>query len=185
LAELIDGAENGSTEVARSKAQKQATETIIKIWEHRASLPGKAYPLAPYKEVLKVLNRLRPTENPFPYFERHDESKKDKISADLFDILSRLIIALLLMKVSPEQRHITVDVAAIESLDEMELHVWTVLLQWGELFQTTDTSIKRKRMKKKDETDSFQVDLEEVAIRLIDNMSTILTELRSEFKNKN
>src|SRR5687767_11542563 len=51
LAELIDKAENGGTAAKRLRAHKSATETILKIWEHRTSLPGKAYPLAPYKDV--------------------------------------------------------------------------------------------------------------------------------------
>ena len=60
LAELINKAENGATGTERVRARKNATETILKIWEHRASLPGNAYPLAPYKDILKVLDRLRP-----------------------------------------------------------------------------------------------------------------------------
>jgi hypothetical protein len=50
LAELINKAENGATGTERVRARKNATETILKIWEHRASLPGNAYPLAPYSE---------------------------------------------------------------------------------------------------------------------------------------
>lgn len=55
LAELIDQAENGVTAAERSRARENATEVIVKLWEHRASLPGKAYPLAPFKEVLRIL----------------------------------------------------------------------------------------------------------------------------------
>jgi hypothetical protein len=99
LAELIDKAENGTTAAERLRARKNATETILKIWEHRTSLPGNAYPLAPHKELLKVLDRLRPDDNPFRYFGLPAETKRDRLAADLFDGLSRLIIALLLMKV--------------------------------------------------------------------------------------
>lgn len=42
LAELIDEAESGSTPAERLRARKSATETILKIWEHRASLPGRS-----------------------------------------------------------------------------------------------------------------------------------------------
>ena len=65
LAELIDKAERGQTEADRLQAQKTATETILKVWEHRRSLPGKTYPLASYENVLKVLDVLRPSNNPF------------------------------------------------------------------------------------------------------------------------
>ena len=182
LAALMDEAENGATAAARQKAREEATETIIKIWEHRASLPGKAYPLAPYKDVLLVLERLRPTENPFPYFERYGESKKDQLAADLFDSLTRLIIALLLIKLPPEKRFIMLDPVSIKALNKMEANVLTALLQWGELFHTTDTNIRQKRKSKKKDAESVQVDIEEIAINLIENVSTILVELQSEFK---
>jgi hypothetical protein len=98
LAELIDEAENGAPAAERLRARKNATETILKIWEHRASLPLSAYPLAPYKDVLKVLDRLWPNDNPFRRFGPPAETKREQLAADLFDGLSRLIIALLLMK---------------------------------------------------------------------------------------
>ncbi|MGE0683286.1 MAG: hypothetical protein AB7P69_20605 [Candidatus Binatia bacterium] len=108
LAELIDKAERGQTEADRLQAQKTATETILKVWEHRRSLPGKAYPLASYEHVLKVLDVLRPSNNPFWRFSHHGEKKRERLAADLFDGLSRLIIALLLMAIfaqPPEKVH--------------------------------------------------------------------------------
>jgi hypothetical protein len=60
LAELIDEAESGTTEGQRLKARKLATETILKVWEHRACVPGKVYPLKDSEHVLEVLELLRP-----------------------------------------------------------------------------------------------------------------------------
>jgi hypothetical protein len=182
LAELINTAENGSSDAVRSKARKEAAETIIKLWDHRAALPGRAYPLAPYKHVLQVLDRLRPAENPFSYFNRHNQSKQDQLCADLFDSLTRLIISLLFMKVTPTDLSAEADVAAIEALDEAELRVWTAIAQWGELLEIEDRSAKRNRTKK---TGANQVNFEEIAIRLIDQISTTLGELQSELKKKN
>lgn len=184
-AELIDVAENGSSVASRSKARKEATEIIIKLWEHRASLPGKAYPLAPYKDILKVLDLLQPTKNPFPFFNRYGASKKDELAANLFDSLARLIMTLLFMKVRPNEIYFEVNEAAIEALDDAELQIWTAIVQWGELFQLTgDTSVRRK-FKKKEKLDPPQVNLDEAAIRLIESISTTLAELRSELKAKN
>jgi hypothetical protein len=109
LAELIDKAENGATATDRLRARKNATETTLKIWKRRASLPGNAYPLAPYKDILKVLDRLRPADNTFRYFGPPAETKRDRLAADLFDSLSRLIIALLLMKLPPGEDSTKVD----------------------------------------------------------------------------
>jgi hypothetical protein len=181
LAELIDTAESGVTATERLKARRSATETILKIWEHRTSLPGKAYPLAPYKDVLKVLDRLWPGNNPFRYFSRYTETKREQHTADLFDRLSRLIITLLLMKLSSNEEFTKVDDAAIEALSETEQHVLEALQQWGGLFAPESGSSGRTR-KSKGDGGVAHVNLEEAALQLIDTTMTTLGELRSELQ---
>jgi phosphoglycolate phosphatase-like HAD superfamily hydrolase len=178
LAELIAKAENSATAAERSRARKNTMETILKIWEHRATLPRKAYPLAPYKEVLKVLDRLRPDDNPFRYFGHHAETKREQLAADLFDSLSRLIIALLLMKLPPGEESTQVD-AAIEALSETERHVLTALQQWSELFVSTPKSSGRTRKSKQS---GATVNLNKAAVSLIDGITATLAELRSDLQ---
>ena len=167
LAELIDKAENGATGAERLRARKSATETILKIWEHRASLPGNAYPLAPYQELLKVLDRLRPNDNPFRYFGPPAETKREQLAADLFDGLSRLIIALLLMKLSPGEESAKVDTAAIEALSETEQRVLMALQQWSDLFAPASKSSERTRKGKK-RGSGAKVNLNKAAVSLLD-----------------
>jgi hypothetical protein len=185
LTELIAKAENGVTAAERSRARKNATETILKIWEHRGSLPRKAYPLAPYKELLKVLDRLRPDDNPFRYFGHPAETKMEQFAANLFDGLSRLIIALLLMKIPPKEESAKVDAVAAEALDETERHVLSALQQWGELFTSASESSGRstaRARKSKGSLSAVRVDLNEAAVSLIDTITTTLVELRSELQ---
>ncbi len=181
LAELIDKAENGVTSAERSEARKSATETILKVWEHRASLPRKAYPLAPYEELLKLLDRLRPGDNPFRYFGTPAETKRDHLAADLFDALSRLMIALLLMKLPPGAESTKEDAAAIEALSDTEQHVLSTLHQCGELFRSMDKSTERTRKSKKGGA-AVKVNLDEAAVGLIENLMTTLGGLRSELE---
>jgi hypothetical protein len=181
LAELIDQAENGVTPAERSKARKSATETILKVWEYRASLPRKAYPLAPYEELLKLLDRLRPGDNPFRYFGPPAETKREQLAVDLFDGLARLIIALLLMKLPAGQDSTTVAAAAIEALSETEQQVLRALQQWAELFTSTDKSTRQTRKSKKGGS-AAKVKLNEVAVSLLDSITTTLVELRSELQ---
>jgi len=179
LAELIDEADNGSTIAKRTKARKEAVATILKIWDHRTSLPGKAYPLAPYKDVLRVIDRLQPDNNPFRYFGHHADNKKEQIAADLFDGLSCLIIALLLMKIAPSVKSIEAHPSATKALSETEQHVLTALQQWGDLFKSTANGSGRGRTgKKKDDGDT--PNLSEVALRLVHDLTATLAELRSE-----
>jgi hypothetical protein len=180
LAELFEKAENGVTAAERLRARKSATETILKIWEHRASLPGKTYPLAPYKDVLKVLDRLRPDDNPFRHFGYYAETKREQLAADLFDSLSRLIITLLLKKVPLGEESAKVDAAALKALSETEQHVLRALQQWGELFVSTPGSSGRTRKSKRGGIAT--VNLDEAAVSLIDSIMTTLGELRSELQ---
>jgi hypothetical protein len=176
LAEIINKAESGATATERLRARKNATETTLRIWEYRASLPGNAYPLAPYKDILKVLDRLRPADNPFRYF-GPPETKREQLAADLFDSLSRLIIALLLMKLPPGEESTQVDAAAIEALSETERHVLTALQQWSELFVSTPKDSRRTRRGKQSE--AAKVNLDAAAVGLIDGIMTTLVKLRS------
>lgn len=180
LAELINEAENGATASQRSKASKKATETILKLWEHRKLLPGRAYPLAPYKDVLTVLHRLRPDNNPFWYYSRHPEAKRDQLAAILFDHLTRLIIALLLMRVPSDAESAGVNSTAAEALSDEEQQVLRAIQEWFDLLAPTKNSGRRRKSKK--DSNGAEINLNEVAVKLIDSISINLAELRSEFQ---
>jgi hypothetical protein len=181
LAEFINRADNGATVAERLRARKSATEIILKIWEHRASLPGNGYPLAPYKDLLKVLDRLRPNDNPFRHFGPPAETKREQLAADLFAGLSRLIIALLLMKVTTREEPTRMDDAVIEALSETEQQVWTALQQWSELFALTSENSGRTRKGKRG-SGGATVNLNEAAVSLIDSIMPTLVDLRSELQ---
>ncbi len=181
LADLLAKADNGATGAERLRARKSATETILKIWEHRASLPGNAYPLAPYQEILKVLDRLRPNDNPFRYFGPPAETKREQLAADLFDSLSRLIIALLLMKLPPGEESTKVDTAAVQALSETEQRVLMALQQWSDLFAPAPKSSERTRNGKK-RGSGATVNLNKAAVSLLDSITATLAELRRELQ---
>ena len=180
LAELIDETENGSA-AAQRIARKEAMETILKIWGHRALLPGKAYPLAPYGHILEIINRLRPENNPFQYLGRQADNKREQLAAVLFDELSRLIIALLLVKLTSGKQSVEAHPAVIEALSDTEKRVLTALQEWEKLFEpaSKDTGLGQKNKKG---ADHAKVNLDEAAIRLVDSIAANLIELRSELQ---
>jgi hypothetical protein len=179
LAELISVAENGATLEERSKAQADATETILRIWKHRTTLPGKAYPLAAYQEVLQVLDRLRPDDNPFKYFGHHLEARREQLAAIIFDNLIRLIIALLLKRVPTDTGVPGEGEVAVEALDETEQRIFHALQHWAELIKSADQKPTRARRRRESRSQS-PVNLDEVAVQLIDNITETLSVLRSE-----
>jgi hypothetical protein len=181
VADLISEAKNGSTASARSAARKTATETILKIWEHRTSLPGEAYPLAPYKDVLKILVLLQPDDNPFKHFGHHVDAKKEQLAANVFDNLSRLIICLLFMRVRTEIKSSKVGPATIKRLNRQEQQLFKALRQWGEVFASAAKSSGQTRKRQKG-TNKSKVNLYEVAVGWIDSITATLGELRRELQ---
>jgi hypothetical protein len=181
VAELINDAKKGSTPAARSTARKTATETILKIWEHRTSLPGEAYPLAQYKDLLKILVLLQPDGNPFKHFGHHADAKREQLAANLFDNLSRLIICLLLMRVRTGKKSSKMDAAAIKALNRREQQVFKALQQWGQVFVSA-SKVSGQTRKRQKGTDTSKVKLDEVAVGWIASITTTLAELRTELQ---
>ncbi|WP_152031702.1 hypothetical protein [Longilinea arvoryzae] len=181
LAELIDKAEHGKTEDERNQGQKEATETILRIWEHRASLPGKAYPLKSYENILLVLDRLRPDNDPFAYY--HGD-EKDRLASNLFIDMSRLIPILLLMKISQIDKPIQIDPVALDALDETEQNIMMTILKWMELFEPTSerTKITKKGNEKETGNDNYKFD--RLALKIINDLNITLEKLRKELGEK-
>lgn len=180
LAELMNEAETGKTEATRSKARKDATETIIKIWKHRASLPGNVYPLAPYKDLLQVLEQLQPSRNSFSNFGRTSISKKDQIVKSLLESINRLSIVISLIKIPAENRLSNVDPTVTQALDQDE-ELLLNSIQRLSIFLNTQRN-NRKSKKNKDEASS-DGNLNDVVIDLVDEIDDTLEELRNELKN--
>jgi len=139
IAALIKDAEKERSSAKRKSAEKEAIETILKVWEHRESLPSYAYPLARFDSIFRVLDRLLPDANPFRR-SQDDETEIDRLAAVLFDSLSRFIICLLLMKPLSLFTSEKIDEAVIEALDEDEKQVWEILHKWNEIFISESTS---------------------------------------------
>lgn len=102
LAELMKEAANKKKSSGhRAEARKQAANLIMKIWDRRMSLPGNAYPLAKYRNVLRVLDLLRPSANPW---QRQNGNRYQILAAKIFDNLCHLTILLLLVDRPPARK---------------------------------------------------------------------------------
>lgn len=180
VAELMQQSKTASTAAQRAKARRAASETILKIWQHRTSLSGNAYPLARYDEILKVLKLLRPEDNPFKHFGHHANAKREELAATLFDRLSRLIMALLFMSLRFDGSPKKANAAAFKALSTTEKKLLTELRRWSELFAPMAKQSKSTRNGKKE--DGTKVSLNEVAVQLIDSISNTLVGLRKELQ---
>jgi len=134
LAELLDRAENGSTEKERAEAKIEARDTIIGLWDHRETLPGNAYPLKSYKKALEVLNSFLPENDPFLRF--HREKKYSNISELIIEI-SRLISIMLFSKgedMKIWEKHDLAS-ASTSNLDEDEKFILSQITKWLSIYK--------------------------------------------------
>lgn len=184
LAELIHESENGKTVGQQTLAKEQATEIILKIWDHRKVLPGEAYPLAEFQNVLKVIERLKIENDPYRFYGHNFQDSKDQIASMLFDNFTRLILSLLLSKINYLESLKKTDKVVVEALNEEEQQVLVAIHEWFTLFPVeTDKKKTIKKSKKSKEPEEF--DLIKNALNLIDSIKKLLTELKKELQNKN
>lgn len=71
IAEQIETAEK-SDGTLKAKAEQRCFETILKLWEHRASMPNGVRPFESFEPIFNVLKKLDP-ENRQPYYYNKNE----------------------------------------------------------------------------------------------------------------
>ena len=74
LAEVLQEAENAEGD-DKELARSRAVDLILKIWSHKKSLPGGAYPLSDLEPVLSVLGKLS-SQPPRHWLHRSDTTKE-------------------------------------------------------------------------------------------------------------
>jgi len=98
VAELMTAAKEAKNKAERAVAEERAVETILKLWEHRPTLPDQAYPLAQFREILELLSKLTPDANPW---HRQAREQRQQLSLDLFNDLTHLTNLLLSLEAKP------------------------------------------------------------------------------------
>ena len=88
LAEVLQDIDSAS-EDEKELAHDRAVDLILKLWSHKRSLPGAAYPLNNLERAISVLARLSPDASPFQWINLGD---KEKLLARVFDGLRLVVI---------------------------------------------------------------------------------------------
>lgn len=100
IAELILKAENEGDSPIGAAAQREACETILKLWEHRATLSGRANPMEEYGSALQLLRSLR--KDGYFVFGRPNE-EGDPVES--FRAGSAALLSSLLVLRLPDEKH--------------------------------------------------------------------------------
>jgi hypothetical protein len=185
VAELIHEAENAPTEEKRSLAARKATGIILMIWDHRVSLPGRAYPLKSYENVITALNCLRPDNDDFGPHRYKFDTDQGYLAAILFDDFARLIVGILFLNLDSLEQRKKIDPLAVEALEEEEKTILAMLQKLNAVF-ISEAKAKSRSKKKQKKAVLSEFDLAEIIIRRIDSITTKLAKLKEELvKAKN
>ncbi|ABQ06548.1 hypothetical protein [Flavobacterium johnsoniae] len=70
----------------KKEAEKQCFDTILKLWQHRQSIPSGKRPLENFEPIFEALSKLNPEkEQPYFYLPHNNREKKEPSAADLDD----------------------------------------------------------------------------------------------------
>ena len=111
---------------AKAEIEAQAVDLILKLWTHRRALPEPIDPLDGYRKAVNVLGRLMPEANPWWHF--HRSNNDEDLLFDMFGILSRIIVAGLLLTQVSHVRRITAE--ELKGLEEGEIRLHSMLEEW-------------------------------------------------------
>jgi hypothetical protein len=139
LAELIDKASNEPDGHIRDTAQAKVASAILAIWAHRSALPGNAYPLARYKDIIEGMELLTPGG---PSWGRPASGSRTAQAGEAFEQLRQLSIACLFADHFAEIPN--VDSGVVGHLDPQERELLEFFNSWAE-------SVKAQRRKLCDE----------------------------------
>ena len=115
---------------ARAASEAQAVDLVLKLWAHRRALPEPVDPVGGYRKAVEVLGRLVPEANPWAYYRRPDTY--DGLLREMFELLSRIVLAGLLLTQVSRARPVTAEES--KGLEEEEVYLQSVFEQWMPFF---------------------------------------------------
>ena len=111
---------------AKAEAEARAVDLVLKLWTHRRALPEPIDPLDGYRKAINVLGRLMPEANPWRHFHRSDND--EDLLFDMFGVLSRTVVAGLLLTQVSHVRRITAE--EFRRLEEEEVRLHSMFEDW-------------------------------------------------------
>ena len=128
LAEMMDRVEREENPEKKEEYQQKTVELILKIWEHRRSLNGHAYPLARFKGIMDSLSILSPEAN---VWERNKLGKYELLASDTFSMIVNLYRALHFIEFTSLKSSRSLQIPPSVLTDE-EQKVYDFLVSWAE-----------------------------------------------------
>ena len=174
LAEMMARVEHEKDTEKKEKYQQQTVDLILKIWEHRNSLNGYAYPLTRFKSIIDSLSILSPEAN---VWERNRLGKYESLAADSFSMVVDLSRTLHFIEFVSLKSVRSKKVPPAVLSDE-EQKIYDFLTNWAE---------EELEFRLSEGSSSDRTDFENAAgsvCNFIDKLCEKLNELKSEISGK-
>ena len=128
LAEMMDRVEHEENADRKEKYQQQTAELILKIWEHRSTLSGDAYPLARFKGIISSLSILSPEAN---VWEKNKLNRYERLAAESFSMVVNLFRTLHFIEFSA-LKSVNGKQVPPSALTNEEQEVYDFAISWAE-----------------------------------------------------
>lgn len=173
LAELLAEVEKCRKVSDRKAAEDRAMSAILRIWEHRQQLPGKAYPLSQYQKAANVLTSIHLHSNQFHAW-RGSVSNLG-LTLEVCGATSRLAL-FAIVDLLPE-RKCSLNPAAVAQLEAEEKEYIKAIEGVYKLFNfSSQAPTKNKKTRTADEIDL--VDLRRMRLEILDELSKDIEKLK-------
>lgn len=126
IAEAMTAVAQASTARQRATARREAIHLITTLWEHRDKLPGRTYPIAPFREILAAISLFTEDESRVWWGYR----RKDPAEAMVFRAFSKLMPCLLLLHAPDVDEVPGPGSAAYEHLEQDERAILDAVRDW-------------------------------------------------------
>lgn len=128
LAEKMERAEHENDLDKKEEYEQQVAELIFRIWEHRDSLAGDAYPLAKFKGIIDSLTIITQGINPW---ERSRIGRYESLAADTLSMMTDLYRGLHFVEFA-SLKSVREKKVPQSALSDDEQRMYDMLVSWAE-----------------------------------------------------
>ena len=175
LAELLAEVEKCRNASDRKAAEDRAMSAILRIWEHRQQLPGKAYPLSQYQKAADVLTSIHLQSVRFDAWRQLDSVSSLGLTLEVCGAASRLAL-FSLADILPERKN-SLNPAAVVLLEAEEKEYLEAIEGIYTLFySSSQPPAKSKKSRTSDEIDFDE--LRRTRLELLDELAEDIEKLK-------
>lgn len=175
LAELLAEVEKCRKASDREAAEDRAMSAILRIWEHRQQLSGKAYPLSQYQKAANVLTSIQLQSNRFDTWRHLDSGSSLGLTLEMYGAASRLAL-FALIDLLPERKN-SLNPAAVALLETEEKEYLDAIEGIYKLFNlSSQVPTKSKKSRTADAIDLDE--LRRTRLELLDELAKDIEKLK-------